>query len=154
MERIVELITTVRTIRSESNVKPSLEVPVILVTGDTAAVEALKKRESYLRKLARVSVMTYTTAHEPAKTDASAVVKLGTLYLPLAGVVDFGEEMKRIEKELGKLRKDFQITQQKLGSESFLAKARPELVEQEKVKYADLQGKIVHLEKRLAEIGA
>ncbi|HSA34345.1 MAG TPA: class I tRNA ligase family protein, partial [bacterium] len=153
MERIVELITTIRTIRAESNVKPSLEAPVILVTADAAAVSALKARESYLKKLARVSSLSFETAHAPAKTDASAVVKLGTLYLPLAGLVDFGEEVKRIEKELAKLRKDFQIAEQKLGSESFLAKARPELVEQEKVKHADLKGKIAHLEKRLTEIG-
>lgn len=80
------------------------------------------------------------------------MVSLGACYLPLAGIVDFGEEVKRIEKELAKLRKDFQITQQKLGSESFLAKARPELVEQEKAKHAEMSGKIAHLEKRLKDI--
>ena len=152
MERIIELITTIRTIRAENNVKPSLEAPVILVTQDAAAIASLKARESYLKKLARVSALSFETAHTPAKTDASAVVKLGTLYLPLAGIVDFGEEVKRIEKELGKLRKDFQITEQKLGSESFLAKARPELVEQEKAKHAEMSGKIAHLEKRLKDI--
>ncbi len=151
MERIIELVTTVRTIRAETAVKPSLTIPAVLVTTKEHHAEA-KSAEPYLKRLAKVSPFSLVGHHVPAKGDASAVVALGTLYLPLAGVIDLAEEARRIEKELGKLRRDHQIVSQKLQSESFLTKAPADLVAQERARQGELATKMAHLEKRLSEV--
>ena len=58
------------------------------------------------------------------------------IYLPLAGIIDFSEEERRLTKEIDKLSKDLSGAQRKLTNEEFLAKAPAEVVakEQDKVR--------------------
>lgn len=152
MERIVEIIKEIRTIRSESNVRPSLEINVVLMLENEKVRDLIKSRESYLNKLARVAEITYTDAYEPDKQTASSVVKEGKLFIPLKGIVDFSDEIKRIEKDIKKMQKDYDFVEKKLNNENFINRAKPEIVEKEKAKHADLSKKITYLKKRIEEI--
>ncbi len=152
MEQVLEIITGIRTIRAENNIKPSLETDVILsLQRDVKTV--LFSGEAYLKRLARVKNISFAEENfEPGKETASTVVKGGTIFIPLAGIVDFSEEIKRIEKEIGKLQKDYDVCEKKLTNENFLKKADPKAVEKEKAKHAELSGKLDHLKNRLGEI--
>ena len=139
MEEIIEIITVIRTIRAENNIKPSAELPLKL-----ALVEGLKNALS--EKLEFVDTFT------PDKETASSLVKGGTLYIPLAGFIDFSDEIKRLEKEIAKLQKDFDLCDRKLNNPNFLSKAQPEVVEKEKSKHIELSENLAHLKARLEEI--
>ncbi len=88
----------------------------------------------------------------PDKETASSLVKGGTLYIPLAGFIDFSDEIKRLEKEIAKLQKDFDLCDKKLNNPNFLEKAQPEVVEKEKSKHTELSENLAHLKARLEEI--
>ncbi len=152
MDQVLEIITCIRTIRSENNIKPSCETDVILSLKDDVK-NVLSGGEDYLKRLARIKNITYADkVDEVDRETASAVVKGGKLFVPLAGLVDFSEEIKRIKKEIGKLQKDYDQSEKKLSNENFLQKADPEAVEKEKVKHFRISEKLDHLKERLREI--
>lgn len=152
MERILEIITVTRTIRSESNVNPGTQIKIILTLENPKVIKAMQEREIYLKKLARISEIAYAENYNADTETASGIVKNGKLYLPLKGIVDFSEEIKRVEKELAKAEKDFDLTMKKLSSDTFLAKARPDVVEKEKERKGEIEKALEHLKKRLGEI--
>ena len=151
MEEIIEIITVVRTIRAENNIKPSAELTLKLSLEESLK-SALSEKLEYIIKLARVKDVEFVNAFTPDKETASAIVKGGTLYIPLAGLVDFSDEIKRLEKEIAKIQKDFDLCDKKLNNPNFLSKAQPEVVEKEKAKHTELSENLAHLKARLAEI--
>lgn len=151
MDRIIEIITCIRTIRSENNIKPSIEMDIILSLNSDVE-SAVMEKEEYIRKLARVKDVKFVKDFAPDKETASAMVKGGTIYISLAGLVDFSDEIKRLEKEIGKVQKDFELCDRKLSNPSFLDKAKPEVIEKEKEKHAEFSDILAHLKNRLSEI--
>ena len=151
MEEIIEIITVIRTIRAENNIKPSAELPLKLDLADELK-SALSEKLEYIIKLARVKDVEFVSGFTPDKETASSLVKGGTLYIPLAGFIDFTDEIKRLEKEIAKIKKDFELCDKKLNNPNFLSKAQPEVVEKEKSKHTELSENLAHLKARLAEI--
>ena len=62
-------------------------------------------------------------------------------------------EKARISKELEKISTEIKRSQAKLSNESFVQRAPAEVVQQEKERLADWQGKKEHLETMLAALG-
>ncbi len=151
MEEIIEIITVIRTIRAENNIKPSAELPLKLALVEGLR-NALSEKLEYIIKLARVKDIEFVDTFTPDKETASSLVKGGTLYIPLAGFIDFTDEIKRLEKEIAKLQKDFDLCDRKLNNPNFLEKAQPEVVEKEKSKHTELSENLAHLKARLGEI--
>ena len=74
------------------------------------------------------------------------------LRISLKGLVDVGEEQKRLRKEIERVTGDLQFVTDKLAKESFIARAPAELVEKEKKKQAELAAKRAELEGALARL--
>jgi len=149
---IIELIKSVRNIRSENNVKPGVQISIVLSIDNAQIEKAVKAGENYLRKLARIENISYNNNYDPDNQTATTILPHGKLFVPLKGIVDFSEEVKRVEKELGKMNKEFNMTDGKLNNERFLSKAKPEVVEKERAKHKELKEKIEYLNNRLEEI--
>jgi valyl-tRNA synthetase len=137
MRLVMETITAIRNIRGEMNVPPATQVEVFFHSPETEAVAALSRHEQAIKILARVQTVHCNADGGPPAAAAKAVVDAVEIFLPLAGIIDFSEEAKRLEKEMQKLTKDLDQTQRKLSNEDFLAKAPEEVVAKEKEK---LQG--------------
>jgi valyl-tRNA synthetase len=65
------------------------------------------------------------------------VVEGATMILPLGEVVDLARERARLAKEIGKLDGEIEKFAAKLGNPQFLAKAKPEVVEEQREREAD-----------------
>ncbi len=143
---VMETVTAIRNLRGEMNVPPASQVEVFLQSPDTGAVEALSRHRQSVVNLARLQELHCNAASGPPAAAAKAVVAAVEIFMPLAGIIDFAEEARRLDREMEKLDKDLSQAQRKLANEDFLAKAPPEVVakEQEKVqgwkeKFAKLQ---------------
>jgi valyl-tRNA synthetase len=134
MRLVMETITAIRNIRGEMNVPPATQVEVFLHSPETDAVEALGRHEQAIKILARVQTVHRNADGGPPAAAAKAVVDTVEIFLPLAGIIDFAEEAKRLEKELQKLTKDLDQAQRKLSNEDFLAKAPADVVAKEQAK--------------------
>jgi valyl-tRNA synthetase len=76
---------------------------------------------------------------------AGAITGKVETYVLLKDVLDFDAELKRLQKELSKLEKEYGLTQRKLSNEDFLGKAPPEVIEKEREKGSRLGEKMEKL---------
>ncbi len=130
MDWVVRLIQTIRTLRAEMNVPAGAKIPSLLrgMDGETAA--RLERHRDLVLRLARLE--TIQASDDTPKGSIQAVVDEATLLLPLADVIDIDQERARLEKEIAKLEGEIKGYDKKLGNEKFLAKAPPEVVEEQR----------------------
>ena len=143
-----KVVNTLRNMRSEVGLKPSLEIPLIIKDIAPTDKANLEQTESFIKSLARINNIEFN-ANPP--TSLSQIVEGVELNIPLDGLVDVGQEIARLDKELDKLQKEVERFEKKLSNEKFVASA-PEAVvavEREKLaKYKELYAKT--LEKKEA----
>jgi valyl-tRNA synthetase len=75
---------------------------------------------------------------ERPQESAVAVLTDAEIILPLEGLIDREAETARHKKALGDIDKQLASVRAKLGNEGFVARAKPEVVEQQRAKEAEL----------------
>ncbi|HMB71552.1 MAG TPA: class I tRNA ligase family protein, partial [bacterium] len=148
-----ETVTAVRNIRAEMNVPPTAEVDVLVHTDDDRPARMLTEARELIGSLARVRELTAGPSVEKPRAAASAVVPGGTLFLPLEGLIDLDVEKRRLEKEQERLGGLVQGSERKLANESFVSRAKPDVVEREREKLASLQGDLAKVQAALRDLG-
>ena len=99
--------------------------------------------------------MTLLDAGASAPGQAATIVAADvTAYLPLADLVDLDAERGRLRRELENLDRQIARTTALLGNESFVSKAKPEVVQRERDKLEALAASRRAVEKRLGALGA
>ena len=151
METLMAVIVAIRNIRGEMNVSPALKVEVVCLCEHGSEPELLKEHERTITDLGKVSRLTVARAGEinKPKYAAGTVVRDVEVFVILKDVLDFESESNRLQKELGKLEKEFGLTYRKLSNDDFLQKAPHEVIEKERDKNARLGEKIEKLNRRL-----
>ena len=74
------------------------------------------------------------------------------VYIPLADMIDFAAEKKRLEGELANVEKEIARAEGKLANESFVARAPQNVVDAEKAKLAKNIEKKAGVEAALAQV--
>jgi len=135
MEWVIAAISAIRGVRSEMNVPASSRVPLLVKDADEAVEGRLTRHREPIVRLARIeSIELADTA--PAGS-VSVVVEGTSLVLKLGDVVDLSQEKTRLGKEIGRLDADLAKFAAKLGNPGFLAKAKPEVIEEQREREAD-----------------
>ena len=131
MDWLVKLISTVRAVRAEMNVPPSARLP-LLVKG--ASVETQRRLATHRAAIVTLARATSVEAVEdpPTKGAVQVVVDEATVLLPLAAVIDLDQEKARLSKEIAKLSGEIDKVEKKLANQAFVAKAPPEVVEEQR----------------------
>lgn len=155
MAILMDLIRTIRNVRSEYNVEPGKKIAAYIVAGDY--YELLIRQQEILTTLARLdqdSLHLATALPEKPKQAVAEVIAGGIeIYLPLAGMIDLEAERKRWQKEVADLEKRIAASKTKLNNPGFLQKAPTEVVDREREKLADLQLQSSKIWERLKEFG-
>lgn len=156
MSVIMETVMSIRTIRGELNLSPSLELKAHIKTLSGNAMNILNENRQYLKKLARADIV--KTGPEVLKPAGSAVAvrNYTEVYIPLEGLLNVDMEVERLKKEEAKLDQDVLFLNKKLLNEDFLKRAPKEIVEKEKEKYKNYlqkKEKIQENIKKLYEMG-
>lgn len=82
----------------------------------------------------------------------SAVLTGAEIYLPLAGLINIEEEIKRLEKELAKWNGEVKRVQGKLANERFVANAPENVVAEERAKEKDYLEKQAAVQERIESL--
>jgi valyl-tRNA synthetase len=152
MQGIMEIIRSIRNLRSEMNVAPSKRTRLMLVPAEGWS-ETLRGGEGYFKKLAGAEqVELISDRGDATGKNVSAVVEAGELFIPLGDLVDFEKEIARLQKELDNLEKEMKRAQGMLNNPGFVNKAPAALVEGERAKLAANEQKAKALESRIAEL--
>ncbi len=75
------------------------------------------------------------------------------VHVALEGILDKGVEVARLTKELAEAEKFVKAIEGKLGNESFVSRAKPEVVEAEREKLATQQKRAEQIKETLADLG-
>ncbi len=128
--RIISAITAIRIRRAEMNVPPSKKAKLFVVT---KYEDSFKSSAKILEKLASVSELNIVDKYE---SDDAVVIATdaGTLYIPLADVIDFEKEKARLTAEMKKNDGEIERLEKKLSNEGFVAKAPAQVIEGERAK--------------------
>ncbi|MEA2984190.1 MAG: valyl-tRNA synthetase [Alphaproteobacteria bacterium] len=135
----IDLITAIRSVRAEMNIPPATKIPLVLA-GVSAQTKARAGRwAEFLQRLARVPDISFADT-APAGS-VQLVVRGEVAALPLKDVIDLNAERTRLDKELAKADADIKRVDVKLSNERFVANAPEEIIEGEKEKRQEAEGR-------------
>ncbi|MTI17286.1 valine--tRNA ligase [Rhodobacteraceae bacterium RKSG542] len=149
---LLEVISQIRSVRSEMNVPAGAKVPVVLTGASEVTKQRLAIHEGAIMKNARAESV--SVADEAPQGSAQIVVGEATICLPLAGVLDLSSEKARLEKEMGKIDGELDKIGKKLENPRFVEKAPAEVVAGEKERMAELSERKVKVSEALARLAA
>jgi valyl-tRNA synthetase len=136
MEWLVQTISAIRALRAELNVPPAARVPLLIKDAEPVASKRIEGHRENFGRLARVDKFEVVEALPPG--GVQTVVDGATLILGLSEVVDLPKERERLGKEIGKLDTELAKILAKLANANFLAKAKPEVVEEQRERQVDV----------------
>lgn len=154
MSWVISLIEGVRSARSQMHVPAGLYVPMLVKGIGAEEQAAWDRNQALILKLARIEGL--TSVDDFPKGCVTVPVGQATFGLPLADIIDVGEEKARLEKSLGKLAKEIGGLKGRLNNPKFAESAPPEVVEEARENLAAREGEEAKLKEalaRLAEIG-
>ncbi|MBP6682839.1 MAG: valine--tRNA ligase [Halioglobus sp.] len=134
IEWLKGVIVGIRNIRGEMNIPPGKELPIILRNGDQRDRSRLEENVQYLKKLAKVSDISWLDAGAENPVAATALVGDLEILVPMAGLIDRKAELLRLGREIDRLEKDLSRIKEKLGNASFVDKAPAAVVAKEQEK--------------------
>jgi valyl-tRNA synthetase len=152
MRQLMDVIRAVRNIRAEVNVAPRKKIELVIKPADAEAERILARNVDYLKRFCNTESLAIDPAASAPDKAMSAVVTGAELYLPLAGLIDIGQEIARLKKELETLNKEVERASGKLANEGFVSKAPARVIEEERAKLRDYTERRDKVKARLVEL--
>ena len=149
MERVIDAIRAIRARRAEMNVPPSREAKVTIVTNYPEAFgEAVYP---FFERLASAQSVELCDSYSD-DTAVRIITDSAAIYMPLADIIDFEAEKKRLGTELDKVNGEIARLEGKLSNESFTSRAPAAVVDAEREKLARYIEKKNGIEQALAAL--
>ncbi|MCW5937265.1 MAG: valine--tRNA ligase [Fimbriimonadaceae bacterium] len=139
-----EIVRTIRALRSELGIDPGKVAATAYFEGDLEGGEEIVRTQAWLERL------------EPGKPNEKALaqtVGLLTLHLATAGLVDEEKEQARVAKEIEKVSADLVKLRQRLEDPNFVARAKADVVEEQRALLAEKELALQKLHERKALFG-
>jgi valyl-tRNA synthetase len=144
-EGLKEVVTTIRSIRKEKNIAPN-EALALKVRSSNGAVYH-SHLEPVIKKLAKLSEVELISGE--AEGAVSFLVKNVEYFVPVGDMVNAEEELTKLQEELDYTRGFLLSVQKKMSNVRFVQHAPAAVVDKEKQKMADAEGKIAALEAQI-----
>ena len=143
MNGVMDLIRSIRNVRAEMNVPPSVKVKITVLTKHADAIHACAE---YLKRLAYANeVEVISEKADIPQNSVSAVCAVGEAFMPLAELIDVEKELARLKKEAEKNEGEIKRAEGKLNNKGFTEKAPAKVVDEERAKldtYLEMRGKL------------
>ncbi len=174
-EWLKQVISAVRSARTELNLAPGKPMPLLIQAGSTLDRERLQRFDDLIRRLARLERIESVDneydssacagdaataplhsadaeSRDPSAGCATALVGELRLLIPLAGLVDVAEELARLTKQLEREKKGLEIVAKKLANEKFVGNAPAEVVDKERQRRSDHEATIRDLQRQIERL--
>ncbi len=152
IDLIKEIISATRNIRGENRISPAVKLKLRLATLDQKTIAILKTNQTAMAILARTEMIEIGDEGDLNKCAVSQVTVEGhkvKVIIALEGLVDFNEEVSRIQKTIEKLTKDSTVLSNKLSNEKFIQNADEDVVAADRILLAESKEQIILLQEAL-----
>ncbi len=147
-----EVIVRIRDARNQMKVESARRIAVLIAAGDQ--VSMFEAQAPLIQFLARTEKpQLYEQITQKPEQAMSLLAGPVEIYLPLEGMLDTSKELERLDKELAQTQREIARIQGKLANEAFVARARPEVVENEREKLPAQEERLSKLQARRQELG-
>lgn len=146
--RLKECISAIRDARNRMSLKPK---DVISLTIDTADINTYKSFETILMSQINAEHISYETQNlEQLKGLTSLVIGIDKVYIHSNNIIDYDTQRQLLLKDLDYLQGFLLSIDKKLSNESFMSKAKPEIIAVEQKKKQDALDKIKTINESIA----
>ncbi|MEP6919639.1 MAG: valine--tRNA ligase [bacterium] len=154
MQAVIDLISRVRNIRSEMNIKAGERVPLLIGSPDKELREVFAANKNQISRLVRASEVSVTEKLDAPRASARAVLVGGAeLAVPLEGLIDFAQERERLQKEREKLINEAAKLEAQLANPQFAERAPEEKVAEVRARLADIAQRTGQLKQSIENLG-
>ncbi len=153
MGTLINLISGVRNIRAEYNLKPSDKITVLAGIQDPTLRQVIEENTDQIRRLTAAEKIDISIKADAPKASAKFHLS-GTdeVAVPLEGLVDFAEETKRLEKKKEKLHTEEGKLRAQLANPDFASRAPAEKVQQTENRIKEIQLHLKALDQSLENL--
>ena len=147
-----DVISGIRSARTELQLPPGKPMPLLVQQANADDQTRFMRFDQLIKRLARLESIEIV---ENDRDSADCAVQLCgdlRLLIPLAGLVDIGEELARLEKQHQRESKGLDIVEKKLANERFVQNAPEAVVEKERARLQDHKAAIEQLEQQLEKL--
>ncbi|MGO9816624.1 MAG: valine--tRNA ligase [Acidocella sp.] len=151
VQMIMNMISEVRTVRSEMNVPPSVKSPLLFKDIDNFTWGLVNRWHEAFSRMARAAEIERLSGEVP-KAAAQVILPDATIVLPLEGLIDFDAERKRLANALAKAQSELSKVEHKLANADFVARAPEEVLMEHQDRLRNFGEEVKRLEAALARI--
>ncbi len=151
MESLQDLITAIRTARTENNIDPQKKVPAQLLCANRAR-EFLQAQKHHLKQLAQLNSIEFVSAWRGEGMRVRGVAHLADFSLLVDEVIDVNVEHGRLTKQMNRLRHDVEGLEKKVQNADFVQKAPAKIVESIRQRYDEALSQLRKLQEKLDEL--
>ncbi|MFT8469822.1 MAG: valine--tRNA ligase [Oenococcus sp.] len=144
-----DLITAIRNIRSEAKAAISTPVDILIQTEDDDLRTVFQENTDYIQRFGHPKSLVIAPDIQAPALAMSQVINGAVVYVPLAELVDLGEEVQRLEKQAAKFQAEVKRSSGKLANEKFTSSAPEKVVAAEREKLDDWQAKLSATQERI-----
>ncbi|MCD9188396.1 MAG: valine--tRNA ligase [Pyrinomonadaceae bacterium] len=148
MQAVIDVISKIRNIRAEMQIKPSDRFP-IHIAADAEAQKIFTANEAQILKLARAEKLVLAETLDVPKASAKAVTSVAEIAVPLEGLIDFEKETARLENQVAKLEKESEQLNKQLSNANFVDRAPAEKVQELRDRVAEIENQTQTLKQNL-----
>jgi valyl-tRNA synthetase len=152
MEWVIRLITEIRSVRSEMNIPPAAQLPLMIAGAGKAIQARADAHRETLSRLARLASIEFVET--PPKGALQIVTREATLALPVAGVIDIVAEGERLKREISRVRGEIEQLDRKLSDDNFTARAPEHVVEENRERRSEAAAAAARLQEALKRLEA
>ena len=153
MQALIDLISRVRNIRSEMNIKPGEPVPVKIGAPEEKLRAVFSANANQISRLLRASEVSISETLDAPRASARAVLVGGAeVAVPLEGLIDFAQERQRLGKEKEKLAIEASKLVAQLANPQFAERAPAEKVEEVRARIADIEQRTAQLNQTIENL--
>jgi valyl-tRNA synthetase len=150
VDGLKKMVDAVRTLRGEMNLSPAQRVPLLAAGASEQCRAGLREAAPYIAALAKLSEV-QVLAELPNIGAPVAVVYEQKLMLKVE--VDKAAETTRLQKEIARLEGEITKANSKLSNASFVDRAPPAVVAQEKERLAQFDATLTKIREQLVRLG-
>jgi valyl-tRNA synthetase len=153
MQAVIDLISRVRNIRSEMNIKPGEFVRLLIGAPDEKLRSVFSANANQISRLARASEVSIKEKLDAPHASARAVLVGGAeVAVPLEGLIDFAQERERLSREKEKLEGESSKLEAQLANPQFADRAPAEKVAEVRVRIADIAQRSAQLNQTIRNL--
>jgi valyl-tRNA synthetase len=148
-----ELIRAGRMLRTDCGIAPGQKIDYVIKSNSAELTALLKADTATLKAMLKAKEVTVDEAFTPGTAMPGTLTGIGTIYMPIEGLIDAKAESAKLTKQLEELGGHLARANQKLDNQAFISKAKPEVVAQFEKSRQELQEKYQKTKRLLEMLG-